>query len=109
MKEKSYVLIDTDNDGKISSEDIDNSNKILDLKEKGSKFSNQTKMAWVALFGILFLTALLFFPFIDIERVKAIAEFISMLYISLSGIVATYMGVSAWVYQKNKDPQQPQP
>jgi hypothetical protein len=45
----------------------------------------------------------LFFPFIDVERVKAIAEFISMLYISLSGIVATYMGVSAWVYQKNKD------
>ena len=47
MKQKSYVLIDTDNDGKISSEDIDNSNKILDLKEKDSKFSNQTKMAWL--------------------------------------------------------------
>jgi cytochrome bd-type quinol oxidase subunit 2 len=103
MKGKSYVLIDTDNDGKISSEDIDNSNKILDLQEKGSKFSNQTKMAWISLAGMLVLTAVLFFPFIDVERVKAIAEFISMLYISLSGIVATYMGVSAWVYQKNKD------
>ena len=106
MKEKSYVLIDVDNDGKISTEDIDNSNKIRDLKEKDSKFSNQTKMAWIALVGILFLSAALFSPFIDIDRVKAIAEFISMLYISLSGIVATYMGVSAWVYQKNKDPQQ---
>lgn len=106
MKEKSYVLIDTDGDGKIGTEDIDNSNKIQELKEKGSKFSNQTKMAWIALAGIILLTAALFFPFIEIERVKAIAEFISMLYISLSGIVATYMGVSAWVYQKNKETQQ---
>lgn len=106
MKEKSYVLIDTDGDGKIGTEDIDNSNKIQELKEKGSKFSNQTKMAWIALAGIILLTAALFFPFIEIERVKAIAEFISMLYISLSGIVATYMGVSAWVYQKNKETHQ---
>ena len=103
MKEKSYVLIDTDGDGKIGTEDIDNSNKIQELKEKGSKFSNQTKMAWIALAGIILLTAALFFPFIEIERVKAIAEFISMLYISLSGIIATYMGVSACVYQKNKE------
>ena len=103
MKEKSYVLIDADGDGKISTEDLNTSEKILDLKEKDAKFSSQTKMAWISLFGMLFLTFLLFTPYIDIDRVKAIAEFISMLYISLSGIVATYMGVSAWVYQKNKE------
>lgn len=105
MSEKSYKPIDLDNDGKISNEDIDNSNKIQDLFEKGSKFSNQTKMAWFSLIGIVTVTLILFLPYIEIERVKVIAEFISMLYVSLSGIVATYMGVSAWIFQKSKDQQ----
>ena len=103
MKEKSYILIDADGDGKIGQEDLNTSEKIQDLQESAAKFLSQTRMAWVSLLGMLVLTALLFFPFIDVARVQAIGEFISMLYISLSGIVAAYMGVTAWLYQKNKD------
>lgn len=103
MKEKSYVLIDADGDGKIGQEDLNTSEKIQDLQESAAKFVSQTKMAWLSLIGMLVLTCILFFPFIDVTRVQAIGEFISMLYVSLSGIVAAYMGVTAWVYQKNKD------
>ena len=102
MKEKSYVLIDADGDGKISDTDIDSSSKIQELKEKGEKFEAQKKMAWLSLIGILFITLLLFLPFVDVTRVQSIGEFISMLYVSLSGIVAAYMGTTAWIYQKDK-------
>jgi uncharacterized membrane protein len=100
---KSYELLDLDQDGKISEDDLVKSEKVMDITNKFEKFENQTRMSWVALLGILILTFILFLPFIDVARLTIISEFISMLYISLSGIVATYMGVSAWVYQKNKD------
>lgn len=100
MKEKSYALIDVDKDGKISSQDIENSRKIQELEEKEDKLRNQTRMAWVSLYGILILTVILFLPVIDIQRVQVISEFISMLYVALAGIVSTYMGVSAWIQKK---------
>jgi hypothetical protein len=39
-------------------------------------------------------------PFVDIEKVTAIGEFIGMFYISLAGILAAYMGTQAWSLRK---------
>lgn len=105
MKEKSKlgIIIDTDNDGTITEQDISHSTLIQEVNEKSQKFKSQKNMAWFSLISIVVLSVLLFLPFIEIDRVQSIGEFIAMLYISLSGIVATYMGTTAWIYQKNKD------
>lgn len=105
MSEKSFTVLDTNKDGKITHKDITYSEKIQDIQQKVSKFSNQTKMAWLSLISMILATAFLFSPYIDITKIHAITEIVIMLYITLSGIVATYMGVTAWIYQKNKENQ----
>ena len=93
-------MIDADKDGVVSQKELDNAKEIEDLKEKIRKSAAQEKMAWISLFGILIFTGLLFMPFISIDKVAAVGEFIGMFYISLAGILATYMGTQAWTMRK---------
>ena len=45
-----------------------------------------------------FFTAAMFF--IDVERVKALADISNLFYISGAGIVGAYMGTTAWMNKK---------
>lgn len=93
-------LIDTDKDGVISPAELESADKLSELQEKMKKSDTQAKMAWTSLIGILLFTAFLFSPFVDIARLDAIGEFIGMFYISLAGILATFMGTQAWTMRK---------
>jgi len=91
---------DSDKNGILTDEEISSAEKIQELEEKIRKSEAQEKMAWVSLTGILAFTGLLFMPFVSIDRVAAIGEFVGMYYISLAGILAAYMGTQAWTMRK---------
>ncbi len=93
-------MLDSDKNGVASDEEISAAEKIQALEERIRKSEAQEKMAWISLFGILIFTALLFMPFVSIEKVAAVGEFIGMFYISLAGILAAYMGTQAWTLRK---------
>lgn len=93
-------ILDSDNDGVISDKDLENAEKITNLKEKISKLEAQERMAWIALIAILIFTIYLLSPYVDIDRLEKISEFIGMVYITLAGIVATFMGTQAWTLRK---------
>lgn len=93
-------LIDTDKDGIITQAELELADKLSELQEKMEKSNTQAKMAWLALVGILVFTAFLFSPYVDIARLDTIGEFIGMFYISLAGILATFMGTQAWTMRK---------
>lgn len=93
-------MLDSDKNGVTSDEEISAAEKIQALEERIRKSEEQEKMAWISLFGILIFTALLFMPFVSIEKVAAVGEFIGMFYISLAGILAAYMGTQAWTLRK---------
>ena len=92
--------LDCDKNGVTSEEEIVSAAKIQELQEKISKSEAQEKMAWLSLISILVFTVLLFMPFVSIDKVVAIGEFIGMFYISLAGILAAYMGTQAWTMRK---------
>ena len=100
MGKEILEMLDSDKDGVASEEEISSGSKIQELQEKIRKSEAQEKMAWVSLIGILVFTGLLFMPFVSIEKVAAIGEFIGMFYISLAGILAAYMGTQAWTMRK---------
>ena len=93
-------MLDADKNGITTDDEINSAEKIQALEERIKKSEAQEKMAWVSLIGILIFTAFLFTPWVSIEKVVAIGEFIGMFYISLAGILAAYMGTQAWTMRK---------
>ena len=100
MRKDIRKLIDTDADGKLSQTELETADKLHELQNKMEKSETQARMAWMALVGILIFTAFLFSPYVDVARLDAIGEFIGMFYISLAGILATFMGTQAWTMRK---------
>ena len=100
MGKEILEVLDADKNGITTDEEINLADKIQALEERIKKSDAQEKMAWVSLIGILVFTAFLFTPWVGIEKVVAIGEFIGMFYISLAGILAAYMGAQAWQLRK---------
>ena len=100
MRKDIKQMVDSNSDGLVTDEEINLANKMHELQEKVRKSESQEKMAWVALLGIILFTAFLFSSYIEIDKVDKIGEFIGMFYITLAGVVATYMGTQAWAMRK---------
>ncbi len=100
MRKEMIKMLDADKNGIMTDDEISTAEKIQALEEKAKKNEAQEKMAWVALIGIIIFTGFLFSPWVSIEKVGAVGEFIGMFYISLAGISATYMGTQAWQLRK---------
>ena len=100
MRKDIKQVVDSNSDGLVTDEEINLANKMHELQEKVRKSESQEKMAWVALLGIILFTAFLFSSYIEIDKVDKIGEFIGMFYITLAGVVATYMGTQAWAMRK---------
>ncbi len=100
MGKEILYMLDADKNGIATEEEIATATRIQELEERIRKSEAQEKMAWVSLIGILVFTAFLFTPWVSIEKVVAIGEFIGMFYISLAGILAAYMGTQAWQLRK---------
>jgi len=80
------------------SEDSDNKEEEFQIHRR--KVRAQRHMATVALFVMILFTAFLLTPLIPIDRINALSDLSAMFYISMGGIIAAYMGVSAWMEKK---------
>lgn len=100
MGKEILKMLDSDKNGVTTDEEITSAEKIQALEEKIKKSEAQEKMAWMSLISILVFTAFLFTPWVSVEKVAAIGEFIGMFYISMAGILAAYMGTQAWTMRK---------
>ena len=90
-------VMDTDNDGRITKSDIDNSNELLELELREEKADSQRRMAWISITSMIVFTALLFSPALSDSRVNALSDLLGLFYIAQAGVVGAYMGVTAWM------------
>lgn len=93
MAKTRTVLYDIDGDGKISKSEFEQ----VELENEDKKEDQQRRMAWIAMLSMLVFTGLLFTPLIDLERLRAISDLLSMFYIAQAGIVATFFGAQAYL------------
>ena len=91
---------DTNNDGKIDSSEIASSKELLEIELREEKSHAQSRMAMVALGAMVFFSIALYTPLVPIPRVNALADLLGGFYIAQAGVVAAYMGVSAWMGKK---------
>lgn len=85
---------DLDGDGVITEEEAETTNLLL-------KTDTQTRLAYIAIWSMVFFTLFLFLPVFPDTRIKALSDLITLFYLSNASIVGAYMGVTAYMSTKS--------
>ena len=94
------VDFDVDGDGKITEAEVAMKERMREIELREEKAESQKKMAWVAMLMMIGFTGLLFSDIISESRVSALAELLGLFYIAQTGVVAAYMGATAYMAGK---------
>ena len=94
------VDFDVDGDGKITEAEVAMKERMLEIELREEKAESQKKMAWVAMSMMIGFTVFLFTPIMSDTRVSALADLLGLFYIAQTGIVAAYMGATAYMAGK---------
>jgi len=98
QKDSVYNEYDSDGDGIVTDQELSNVKEIKKLEHDLRKQRAQRRMATASLVAMGLFTGAMFF--VDIDRVKALADISNLFYISGAGIVGAYMGASAFMNKK---------
>ena len=94
------VDFDIDGDGKVTLEEVAMKERMLEIELREEKAESQKKMAWVAMLMMIGITTYLFTPMMSDTRVEALADLLGLFYIAQTGVVAAYMGATAYMAGK---------
>ena len=94
------VDFDIDGDGEITVEEVAMKERMLEVELREEKSSSQKFMAWVAMGMMIVFTIVLFTPMMTDSRVEALADLLGLFYIAQTGVVAAYMGATAYMAGK---------
>jgi hypothetical protein len=97
QKDSKYNTLDTDGDGTVSDSEINTAQLLIDMENKDKKEDQLRAMAWVAMGSMVVFTAMLYTPFVVLERLAAIDNILQMFYIAQAGVVATFFGANAYM------------
>jgi|TARA_R100001509_G_scaffold147525_1_gene104921 hypothetical protein len=100
QKSSQYEKYDIDGDGVVSDDEFAHMAEIKRLEHDLRKQRAQRRMATASLVAMAAFTAAMFF--VDLDRVKALADISNLFYITGGGIVAAYMGASAIMNRNGK-------
>ena len=98
QKQSIYAEYDENGDGIVSDAELSHVAEIKKLEHDLRKQRAQRRMATASLVAMGAFTCAMFF--VDIDRVKALADISNLFYISGAGIVGAYMGASAFMNKK---------
>jgi len=93
-----YAEYDTDGDGIVSDEELSHVKEIKQTEDASRKNLAQLRMARFSLIAMGVFTLAMFF--IPLDRVNALSDISNLFYLTGGGIVAAYMGTTAWVQKK---------
>ena len=97
-KNSKYNKYDINNDGVVTDEELAIATSIKETEQLLRKQLAQLRIARATLIVMGLFTVAMFF--VDIERLKALADISNLFYISGAGIVGAYMGASAFMSKK---------
>ena len=89
-----------DGDGVITESEISRKERMLEIELREENADSQKRMAWVAMLMMIIFTAFLFSSYVSDNRVSALADLLGLFYIAQTGVVAAYMGATAYMAGK---------
>lgn len=100
QEESKYAEYDSDGDGIVSDEEFTRVKDIKQTEDATRKNLAQLRMARFSLIAMGAFTVAMFF--VPIERVNALADISNLFYLTGGGVIASYMGTTAWVQKGTK-------
>ena len=94
------IDFDIDGDGKVTLDEVAMKERMLEVELREEKAESQKFMAWVAMGMMIVFTVFLFTPMMTDTRVAALADLLGLFYIAQTGVVAAYMGATAYMAGK---------
>lgn len=94
------IDFDVDGNGSITEQEVTMKERMLEIELREEKAESQKKMAWVAMLMMIAFTTYLFTPMVSDARVSALADLLGLFYIAQTGVVAAYMGATAYMAGK---------
>jgi uncharacterized membrane protein len=94
------IDFDVDGDGKVTLDEVAMKERMLEVELREEKAESQKFMAWVAMVMMIIFTIFLFTPLLSDARVNALADLLGLFYIAQTGVVAAYMGATAYMAGK---------
>jgi hypothetical protein len=85
-----------------SDEEVKRLEDAIEVENKDKKEDQLRQMAWVAMLSMVFFTAVLFSPLVDVARLTALAGILQMFYVAQAGVVATFFGANAYINSQNQ-------
>lgn len=91
------IDFDLDNDGIVTLDELSRKERMLELELREEKSESQRRMAWTAMFMMIGFTTVLFTGVVSDARVDSLADLLGLFYIAQTGVVAAYMGATAYM------------
>lgn len=91
---------DLNNDGKVTQEELDLRERMLEIENKDGKSDTQRKMAWIALWAIIGYAIVPLLPFIKDERLPVISSMSDTFFVALASVIGFFFGAQAYMSRK---------
>lgn len=95
-------VADLDGDGVVTNGEIGKHERLLRIENWDKQQDQQRHMAWVAMGSMVLLTAALILPILPTDRIEALSGLMTMFYTAQMGVVAAFMGASAYVRTRER-------
>ena len=95
-----YEQFDLDGDGIVSDEELSRSEDMIRLENSDKMQDQQRMLCWVSSISSIILIVLVMSPAIPDARVEMVTALLSTYVVANLGIVATFMGTTAFTRSK---------
>ena len=100
QKGSQYEKFDLDGDGVVSDEELSRSEHMIRLENSDKMQDQQRMLCWVSSISSIILIVLVMSPVIPDTRVEMVTALLSTYVVANLGIVATFMGTTAFTRSK---------
>ena len=100
QKDSEYAHLDLDGDGIVSDQELSRSEHMIRLENSDKMQDQQRMLCWVSSISSIILIILVMSPVIPDTRVEMVTALLSTYVVANLGIVATFMGTTAFTRSK---------
>ena len=100
QKDSKYLKHDLDGDGVVTDEEIAREERMIRLENNDKMQYQQRMLCWVSSISSIILIVLVLSPVIPDTRVEMVTALLSTYIVANLGIVATFMGTTAFTRSK---------
>lgn len=99
-KDSHYNQFDVDGDGVVTDDELNRSERMMQIENMDKLADQQRVMAWVAMFMPFAIIIFLCAPFIEMDKVTAVVGLATVFCGSMGTIVVAFMAATAYIRGK---------